>query len=302
MNSQTTSSSNQKPQDPQAQMAALNMMVPASYYNSSYGYQLQQRQHSSYPSVQEQYIPGVTRFIQPIKPFAIIPCDIANGYTYHVDLAHPYGTLLHQEQPILPYQNIAWQFVPAARSESSNSVPASRTSQIFHPVPLARPGQQEIYVAPPRYPESMSRHTNTHTGKKPYECGKSFALSDLLKQHMKIHSRKKPEGSLRFKCQEPGCGKAFKMGSQLRAHTRWHMGHKGHVCSRPGCKLWFLTNCALQKHMRTHTREKPYRCEICDMEFTTSRSLGRHTSLHSTQVVALRPAETPFKKSTSLCE
>jgi hypothetical protein len=35
--------------------------------------------------------------------------------------------------------------------------------------------------------------------------------------------------------------------------------------------------------MKTHSIEKPYRCDICDKEHTTSRNLGRHMKKHLTQ-------------------
>jgi hypothetical protein len=55
------------------QMTTLNVMGPASFYYAPYGQQLEQQQ-SSCLSVQEQYIPAVTGFIQPIGPMTINPC------------------------------------------------------------------------------------------------------------------------------------------------------------------------------------------------------------------------------------
>jgi uncharacterized Zn-finger protein len=85
---------------------------------------------------------------------------------------------------------------------------------------------------------------------------------------------------LGFKCEEPGCGMAFKFPFLLIAHIRCHKGSEGHVCSWPGCKLRFETPCILQRHMKTHSREGSFRCEICGKDFSSSSSLGRHKKRH----------------------
>ncbi|XP_044738039.1 zinc finger protein 501-like [Chrysoperla carnea] len=37
----------------------------------------------------------------------------------------------------------------------------------------------------------------------------------------------------------------------------------------------------LRQHMRSHTKEKPFKCDICDLEFSISSNYARHRKLHS---------------------
>jgi hypothetical protein len=161
-------------------MAALNLMVPAVFYNSSYRHQPEQQHSSSIRSAQEQYISAVTGSMkkQPIRPIARRPCQIVNSNTYF-NFAPPYGTLLHRQQPRLPWPNTQGQIVPAVTGGTSNTansagyssginsglsafplfhVPAARPSQPpplpTGPMPLAWPERQENFVAPSRVSNS----------------------------------------------------------------------------------------------------------------------------------------------------
>ena len=52
--------------------------------------------------------------------------------------------------------------------------------------------------------------------KCPY-CHKNLSSRQNLKEHINIHTGKKP-----FECTEPGCGKRFRQGSLLSIHRRIH--------------------------------------------------------------------------------
>lgn len=88
----------------------------------------------------------------------------------------------------------------------------------------------------------------TPENKKKHECqlcGKWFAHSTTMKDHMNIHYTKRP-----YKCKFPGCKKAFANGSNL------------------------------SRHIRIHTGEKPYSCNICNKLFTQSSNLKVHIKIH----------------------
>jgi hypothetical protein len=104
-------------------MTTLNVMGPASLYYAPYGPQLELQQSSSCPSVQEQYIPADTGFIQPIGPIAISLCHIANSDAYdsYLNLADPYETLFDEQLPMLSNPSVMGQIVPAATDASSRT-------------------------------------------------------------------------------------------------------------------------------------------------------------------------------------
>jgi hypothetical protein len=164
-------------------MTTLNVMGPASFHYAPYGEQLEQQQSSSCPSVQEQYIPEDTEFIQPFGPIAISPCEFDNSYIYddYLELADPCGTLLHEQLPALPNPNVIEQIVPPVTDASSRTaysteyssdtnaeldllsdlnLPAALLSQSSpfspEPGPSALPEQQEIHFAPSRVSNSPS--------------------------------------------------------------------------------------------------------------------------------------------------
>ena len=73
--------------------------------------------------------------------------------------------------------------------------------------------------------ESNIRHALKHSleesnSKAKFVCGKclrNFSTKQSLREHRYTHSGKKT-----FKCQEPGCGKAFRQSSQLCNHRKIH--------------------------------------------------------------------------------
>ena len=68
--------------------------------------------------------------------------------------------------------------------------------------------------------------------------------------HGRSHTGDKP-----FRCEFPGCGKAFPTGYGLKSHTRVHTGEKPYRCPEGKCSKAFKTSGDLQKHIRTHTGE-----------------------------------------------
>ncbi|CAH1953643.1 unnamed protein product [Acanthoscelides obtectus] len=108
-------------------------------------------------------------------------------------------------------------------------------------------------------------------------CGKAFLTSYSLKIHIRVHTKVKP-----FQCNQDGCHKAFNTLYRLRAHERLHNG-KTFNCYAEGCTKFFTTLSDLKKHIRTHTREKPYKCKEagCGKAFTASHHLKTHQRIHT---------------------
>ena len=98
-------------------------------------------------------------------------------------------------------------------------------------------------------------------------CGKTFTSVNLLKIHMKVHSKERPHV-----CEI--CGKCFKINRHLLRHRLIHSDVKPFSCEYCGKGFSCVYN--LSAHLRTHTGEKPYKCEICEAAFTHNVSLKTH--------------------------
>ena len=63
-------------------------------------------------------------------------------------------------------------------------------------------------------------------------CSKNLSSRQNLREHLNIHTGKKP-----FQCTEPGCGKHFRQGSLLSIHRRIHKEIKrGLELNKPALK------------------------------------------------------------------
>ena len=78
------------------------------------------------------------------------------------------------------------------------------------------PGCKKTYVT--RF--SLRRHIASHSTVKQHVCMlcfKTFTLAQYLKEHMYIHTQQKP-----FKCDYPGCDRAFRQAGKLSMHRKVH--------------------------------------------------------------------------------
>jgi hypothetical protein len=144
-------------------------------YNTNYSSQYHEsRTFIQIHQQQQLCLPEQTQ-IQPIRPIARRPCDIATSNTNygHLHQAQAYGFMLQQVQPSLPRPYVPGPIVPAVTSDTTNTadggrhssgtdsglavssglaLPAARPIQPSPatpaPVSPTRPEQQEMHVAP----------------------------------------------------------------------------------------------------------------------------------------------------------
>jgi hypothetical protein len=165
--------------------AATGFTSPTNTANSNtsnnpyQGHQLYQQQQLSLPEPTN---------IQPIRPIASTPCDVANCNisNVHIHQAQPHVFMLQQEQLGLPRPSVPGTIVSTVTFDTMNSADSARHSsgadsglnvsshlawttarptQQSHlppaPVPPVRPEQQDIHVAPSQvstYPRLVIRH------------------------------------------------------------------------------------------------------------------------------------------------
>lgn len=126
-------------------------------------------------------------------------------------------------------------------------------------------------------------HTRIHTMAETNiccYCSKSFKDSAELKVHVRIHRKEMP-----FKCN--ACDKTFCTSSLLTQHDQSYCEVKKHpndIQEKEERDASFHTTSSLKQHMRSHPGVKPYTCDVCQSNFSTSGNLMRHkrqTKRHS---------------------
>ncbi len=89
-------------------------------------------------------------------------------------------------------------------------------------------------------------------------------------------------GERPYKCQHPGCGKAFTQLSNLQSHSRSHMTDKPFRCN--SCYKCFADEQSLREHIPKHSETKHLKthiCHVCGKSYTQETYLTRHMAKHS---------------------
>ncbi|XP_029415300.1 early growth response protein 4 isoform X1 [Nannospalax galili] len=84
-----------------------------------------------------------------------------------------------------------------------------------------------------------------------------------------------------FSCPVESCVRSFARSDELNRHLRIHTGHKPFQCRI--CLRNFSRSDHLTTHVRTHTGEKPFACDVCGRRFARSDEKKRHSKVHLKQ-------------------
>nr|XP_039270586.1 zinc finger protein OZF-like [Styela clava] len=121
----------------------------------------------------------------------------------------------------------------------------------------------------------LNNHFRTHTAAKPFQCGecdKTYSSKLGLKLHINSHHLKKAT----HKCSK--CGRKFAQSSHLHDHMRTHSSEKRHVCSF--CGLAVASKINLKRHESKHTGDRSLICRVCHKTFAVRHDLRRHMRSH----------------------
>ena len=128
----------------------------------------------------------------------------------------------------------------------------------------------------------LSKHKKSTHMNNPAEIVKEHGCkicdnSYLRKEHLKKHTEKAHLG-VRYQCQK--CN--FKSTTKGSLKTHFKSKHEGIKSPCPHCSHQAYDKSSLAKHVKTiHLGLKPYKCQVCDLEFATKNGLITHEKHHS---------------------
>lgn len=107
-----------------------------------------------------------------------------------------------------------------------------------------------------------------------------FSLHDRLAKHMASRHKSKSgtsEITKSYVCEV--CERSFARSDMLTRHMRLHTGIKPYTCKV--CNQVFSRSDHLSTHQRTHTGEKPYKCPQCPYAACRRDMITRHMRTHA---------------------
>ncbi|XP_015262307.1 PREDICTED: zinc finger protein 646 [Gekko japonicus] len=144
-----------------------------------------------------------------------------------------------------------------------------------HPCSSSTPGQE--HERNPRAPEKERGGSRRESPLGPFHCvlcSKQFPNRTSLRNHARVHSKK------RFECSE--CGKAYRASRDLTRHLRKHREEaeaedaEGDSSSSSSSSPMYPNTSAPPEE------ERPYKCDSCDRTYRHAGSLLNHKKAHAT--------------------
>ncbi|XP_071631123.1 uncharacterized protein [Temnothorax longispinosus] len=143
-------------------------------------------------------------------------------------------------------------------------------------------------------------HMRVHSDSRDYkcsDCNKCFKQASQLRNHRVMHLDRKTLEVTRWytskKCDM--CGKTYANSKCLKNHIQAvHSKLRPYVCNV--CGHASARKAMLQMHLRQHTGDKPFSCEICDYKTGDHNTLRRHVMQHT----GFRPYKCPHCTYTSI--
>ncbi|KAF2363644.1 Glycosyltransferase DXD sugar-binding motif [Trinorchestia longiramus] len=122
---------------------------------------------------------------------------------------------------------------------------------------------------------SLRKHMSQFHARRKHscpECGMLFLKQQHLCTHMQSHSHQPA-----YRCEFPGCKKAFAIPSKLKRHALVHQAGR-YRCNRSvTCSKTFDKYKDLQQHVAV---EHPYTCPVCGVQFAHLGRYNRHRVTH----------------------
>ncbi|KAL0124560.1 hypothetical protein PUN28_006420 [Cardiocondyla obscurior] len=143
-------------------------------------------------------------------------------------------------------------------------------------------------------------HMRVHSDSRDYkcpDCNKCFKQASQLRNHRVMHLDRKTLEVTRWytskKCDM--CGKTYANSKCLKNHIQAvHSKLRPYVCNV--CGHASARKAMLQMHLRQHTGDKPFSCEICEYKTGDHNTLRRHIMQHT----GFRPYKCPHCSYTAI--